>query len=836
MKIELSKNGAGFSACNGEFPQDIKIAQMCLDIAGCIIIILNKDQTVSFINKKGCEILGFEAEEIIGRDWFDAYVPEHYRDEVKAAFNILVAGGVYEIEHYENPILTREGKERIIAWHNTVLKDEKGAIVASLDSGEDITERRQAEEDLRKSEEKFRILFETSRDAIMTLDRHGFLDCNKACLEIFGCAAKDQFISKHPGEWSPPRQADGRDSREAARECIETAYRVGMHSFEWTHKRFDGTTFPAEVLLSRSDFQDRTFLQATVRDITDRKVMEKEIQWMNQELQQTVAERTAELLMANRALEEDILERIQAEQAIRESERRYREMAELLPETVFECDEKGRLTFVNSRFYDAFGYSPEDVENSLTIFQMLTPEDRNRAGEAMKLLLGGESRRGNEYTALHKGGGTFPILLYSSPITHRGSYVGVRGFAADISDHKRVATELLKVQKLESVGILAGGIAHDFNNLLAAIIGYIDLTTINLPPETKNAQNLERARIACLQASELTKRLITFSRGGEPLCEKISLAEVVQESCGQALQGSPVRYRMELVENLWPILADEGQVKQVVHHLVLNAREAMPRGGIIIIAAGNVLIDEGTDLPLSKGAYVRWSMKDSGEGIPRDNLSRIFDPYFTTKDRGSEKGMGLGLAICYSVVKRHNGLILAESEPGVGSTFTIYLPAVVPEVSRPGSVALAPEELLEEVAVSRGKILLMDDEAYIRELMCDMIVALGYSVEVAQDGNEAIELCRKALAADRPFAAMILDLEIPGGLGGKFVIRRLLELDPGVKAIVASGYSNDPILNEYQSYGFKGAITKPFTLESLGNALREVIGSEEGGKGGWYKR
>jgi PAS domain S-box-containing protein len=186
--------------------------------------------------------------------------------------------------------------------------------------------------------------------------------------------------------------------------------------------------------------------------------MEKEIQWMNQELQLTVAERTAELLKANRALEEDILERMQAEQAIRESERRYRDMAELLPETIFECDENGRMTFVNSHFYEAFGYSPEDVEYGLTIFQMLVPEDRKRAKEAMKLLLGGELRRGNEYTASRKDGGTFPILVYSSPIMHQGSYVSVRGFAADISDHKRVAAELLKVQKLESIGILAGGV------------------------------------------------------------------------------------------------------------------------------------------------------------------------------------------------------------------------------------------------------------------------------------------------------------------------------------------------------------------------------------------
>jgi len=973
----------------------------------------------------------------------------------------------------------------------TLLKDDAGKIIFSVNSGEDITERRRAEEALREAEEKYRVLFETSRDAIMLLDRETVFDCNQACLDIYGCASKEQFVRKHPAEWSPSKQADGRDSREVAREHIERAFQEGAHLFEWIHKRQDGTTFPAEVLISCPGYGNRNVLQVVVRDIsdrkhaeerlsasekkyrnmfenavegmyqttpegrilsvnpaqakmfgyetpqemlndaqnvgqtyyvhpadrvrfqellerqgyvagfevenytknrekiwislntravkdatgrilyyegitenitqrklaekaladserrlseiaeflpdptfvinlkgevvlwnrameamtgvpakdmigkdnyehalpfyqvrrpmlidhvyhpegfskyytfirnegdtlwgeadlringkrfvlsgrakllcdsrgavvgaiesirdiTDRKMMEVEIRRMNEELQQTVTERTAELLKANRALEQDIEERIRVEEAVRESERRYREMAELLPETIFECDETGKLTFVNGQYYAKFGYSPEEFDRGLNIFQMLIPDDRERAQDAVRQILTGVRRSGAEYTGLRKNGEAFPILVNSSPLEYQGHYIGMRGFAIDISEHKRMAAERLKVQKLESIGILAGGIAHDFNNLLAAILGYIDLVRLNLPPEQKNDQDLERARNACLQASELTKRLITFSKGGEPLCQEISLVGLIKGTCDQTLRDSSVQYRMTFVERLWPVFADIGQLKQVVHHLVLNAREAMPDGGRIVISAENVVVDERTDLPLKRGAYVKWSMRDSGQGISRENLTRIFDPYFTTKDRGSEKGMGLGLAICYSVVKRHNGLILATSEPGVGSTFSVYLPAVVSAGIIPERFDFAQQESPVAVAVSAGRILLMDDEELIRDLMCAMLGAFGYHVEMAKNGDEAVDLYRKALAAGQPFAATILDLEIPGGLGGEFAIRQLLELDSGIKAIVASGYSNDPILKDYQRYGFKGAIAKPFTMEDLGKILEEVIGN-----------
>ncbi|MCX5855026.1 MAG: response regulator [Deltaproteobacteria bacterium] len=243
--------------------------------------------------------------------------------------------------------------------------------------------------------------------------------------------------------------------------------------------------------------------------------------------------------------------------------------------------------------------------------------------------------------------------------------------------------ELLKARKLESVGILAGGIAHDFNNLLAVIMGYINLAKTQLKPEDDIYQNMEMAEKSCLQASELTKRLITFSRGGAPLRKATSLAGLLRGSVDRTLLGSDIRCNLSLPDDLWPVFIDEGQMKQVIHHLVMNAREAMPDGGLITISAENSKVTEREGFPLKEGTYVQCSFKDHGIGIPGENLSRIFDPYFTTKDRYSTKGMGLGLAICYSIIKSHDGLITAASEPGSGAAFTIYLPAAAPQSGVP---------------------------------------------------------------------------------------------------------------------------------------------------------
>jgi CheY-like chemotaxis protein len=278
-------------------------------------------------------------------------------------------------------------------------------------------------------------------------------------------------------------------------------------------------------------------------------------------------------------------------------------------------------------------------------------------------------------------------------------------------------------------------------------------------------------------------------------------------------------------DDLWPVFADEGQLRQVARHLLKNAMEAMPEGGVITVTAMNRTVVEDDRLPLTDGRYVTWSVEDHGIGIPKENLSKIFDPYFTTKDRDSTKGMGLGLAICYSVVKRHNGLITVLSEPGSGTSLTIYLPASVAENApeEVGESGTTGRDTLEGASVSKGSILVMDDEELIQDLMRALLDQLGYTVEVARDGDEAIALYKKAKESGHPFAIVMLDLTVSRGMGGEFAIKKLLEIDPHVKAIAVSGYTDDQILMNHSRYGFKGAITKPFTLVTLKSYLDEIL-------------
>jgi PAS domain S-box-containing protein len=391
----------------------------------------------------------------------------------------------------------------------------------------------------------------------------------------------------------------------------------------------------------------------------------------------------------------------------------------------------------------------------------------------------------------------------------------------EMADRIKMEEELLRAHKLESVGILAGGIAHDFNNLLAAIMGYVELAKSCVHPGDVVYQTLARAEKSCLRASELTKQLITFSKGGAPLRRWMSLPELLRDLCDRDLRGSNIRCDLSLPNNLWPVFADEGQLRQVVHHLLQNAMEAMPEGGVITVRALNRTVSEYDELPLKDGRYVAWSVEDHGVGITEENLTKVFDPYFTTKDRYDTKGMGLGLAICYSVIKRHKGLITVVSEPGSRTSFTIYLPAAIPEGAAE-AVAKGDtdrRDIVEGATVRKGRILVMDDEKIVRDLMKLMLDQLGYDVEIAKDGDEAIALYKNAKELSQPFAMVILNLTIRGGMGGEFAIKKLLQIDPHVKAIAVSGYIDDHVLMNFREHGFKGAISKPFTLEKLGNVL-----------------
>jgi signal transduction histidine kinase/ActR/RegA family two-component response regulator len=420
-------------------------------------------------------------------------------------------------------------------------------------------------------------------------------------------------------------------------------------------------------------------------------------------------------------------------------------------------------------------------------------------------------RKASEGTILKKDGSESPVEV-STAIWAARDQPFLTVILRDTSERKKMEEELIKTSKLESLGILAGGIAHDFNNILTALLGNVSIAKTSVNPEDSLFKRLTEAEKACLRAKDLTQQLLTFSKGGTPIKKTVSLGELLKESADFALRGSNVRCEFSIAEDLWPVEIDEGQINQVINNLIINADQAMPEGGTIEIHAENTLLEAQDGLLLPEGKYVKISIKDQGVGIPREYLIKIFDPYFTTKYKGS----GLGLSTSYSIIKNHDGHIDVESQLGVGTIFTIHLPASKKKIP-------AMKRFKETPISGKGRILVMDDEETIRNLLFDMLKDLGYEVELVKDGNETIESYKKARYSGHPFDAVIMDLTIPGGMGGKEAIKILREIDPQLKAIVSSGFSNDPIMSDFHKYGFKGVIAKPYNVEDMSRILHRVI-------------
>jgi nitrogen-specific signal transduction histidine kinase/CheY-like chemotaxis protein len=512
----------------------------------------------------------------------------------------------------------------------------------------------------------------------------------------------------------------------------------------------------------------------------------------------------AELKKMNAQLQHEIAERSQAEEALARSEARYRAMVNAFDGFLYICSPDYRIEFMNDRMkkrvgYDATGEFCYKVLNERESICPWCVHDKVAKGETVRWEM--QSPKDNRW-----------YYVTNTPIYNTNGTVSKQAMFIDITDRKAREEELLYGRKLESIGILAGGIAHDFNNLLAGILGNIELAKMLTVREGNVYERLEEAGQATLRAKDLTMQLLTFSKGGEPVKSIIAIGELIKESVRFALRGSNVKCEFSIPDNLWPVDVDEGQMNQVVNNVIINADQAMPEGGTITVACENVTLGASEVPPLKEGKYIRISVEDRGIGISKEHLSRIFDPYFTTKQRGS----GLGLATSYSIIKKHHGQITVESARGVGTVIRIYLPASEGTVVKKD---VKKEELLK----GAGRILVMDDDEILRGASKSMLKVLGYEVALAQEGAEAIAAYQQAKEAGRPFDAVIMDLTIPGGMGGKETIKKLLEIDPAAKAIVSSGYSNDPVMAEYAKYGFRGAMIKPYRIKDLGAVISRVI-------------
>jgi PAS domain S-box-containing protein len=548
----------------------------------------------------------------------------------------------------------------------------------------------------------------------------------------------------------------------------------GFSLIETQQRRKDGSMLPVEINVRAFQHGGQTFMVSVVRDITERKRAEEALRSEKNKLEAVIA------AIGDGITLQDLDYRVLYQNSIHQAK---------------------QGNHVGEQCYRAYQHR-EIICDGCLLEQTFDDGQVHR----------------REATAI-TGDGVIHMEVSASPVRDgQGHIIAGIEVVRDITSRKLMETELHKAQKLESLGILAGGIAHDFNNLLTAILGSLSLLRLESSLDDKLRALVNEAERASLRARDLTRQLLTFSRGGAPVKKSALLPELIRETARFPLHGSSVKPQFDLPPTLWPAEIDEGQISQVIHNLVINAIQAMPGGGTVTITARNVTLAEAELPALPAGPYLKITISDTGIGIATEHLPKIFDPYFTTKQAGS----GLGLATTYSIIKSHGGLVTVDSLLGHGSNFHLYLPAAPVVTSTP-----APHhELSSPPLPRRGRILVMDDDDGVRAIAELMLHKMGFEVISARDGVEAIGLYQQSRQANDPFRALIIDLTIPGGMGGRDTIRELLAIDPQVKALVCSGYSHDPVMAHFRQYGFLGVVAKPFRYDDLERELTALLGTD----------
>ncbi len=530
----------------------------------------------------------------------------------------------------------------------------------------------------------------------------------------------------------------------------------------------------------------------------------------------------------------DFVMKVQHEKILVE-ERLSRSIIDQSTDVIIVCDARGKIIRVsrvvfdlvgrnclNERFDDVFRIHidkcKEKLSNNPPEFESFTIDH----------VIKGETFHFCEVSVEKSGNSATPSLLSATPLLDGSEQVvGCIVNLTDISRRKQIEQQLRQIHKIEAISTLTGGIAHDYNNLLAIIMGNLSMAQEDIDPHSLMGGLLHEIEQASLKARDLTHQFLTLSQGGHPRKERGSIQSLLKEIQGQA-QAHEASTVFSIQDDLRPVEFDSRQMHYAINNVLTNAVEAMPQGGTITIQAENKIIenqDKDSASPLKEGKYVKISIKDEGRGIPEKHLNRIFDPYFSTKEKGVQKGMGLGLATAYAIVEKHGGHIMVNSTTGVGTTVSIYLPASAAEsdVQRAERPELGPQSTIINQQSSIQRVLVMDDEEMLRTLAQKMLERLGYEVETVKDGAEAIETYKKHMGSGEPFGGVILDLTIKGGMGGAQAIKELIKIDPGVKAIVCSGYFNDPAMAHFEEHGFRGAMAKPYQIADLEHVLKKVL-------------
>jgi len=655
----------------------------------------------------------------------------------------------------------------------------------------EISQRKQSDTQLRESRELLSSITAAAMDAIVMIDPEGVIRYwNPAATEIFGYTV-EQAVGRGPFTFLvAPEKADALLADYRAWQATGASVLVGRR-FVSRGLRQNGEAFPMELALAAAPRADRLWACALLTDITER-------------------ERNEERLSL------------------------FAAAVEAAAEGIFIIDLEGRIVYANTAAGDQCGFKTAELvgrdggqlyRDPAIVTNTILPALR-RVGRWV-----------GEVPYVGRGGQTTRLWLVASLVRDsKGSPVAIVGLTRDLADQKRLETERLLSQKIESVGVLAGGLAHDFNNLLTIILGNLDLARLFAGSNPEVAEVLDHASEAALRAGDLTRQLITFSKGGQPTKRVGNLARTVRDTVLFAAAGSSLACEFVIPENLPHVDFDEGQIRQVFHNLVQNAREAMPGGGTLRVSASAIQLVEGDVLALPAGCYLRLEFTDSGTGIAEEHLTRIFDPYFSTKEMDAVKGRGLGLAVSYSIVRNHGGVITADSLIGKGTTIVVCLPEATSAVdeddeddeesrAEPAAAIESPESASERVpdGPSRGSVLVMDDAPLVREMAGAALHRLGYAASLCNSGAEAVVQYQIGLDSGKRFDAVILDLTVPGGLGGPETLARLLEIDPGVRAVLSSGYTNHPAVNNWAGMGFKAFIAKPYSLKAFEELLATLV-------------
>lgn len=753
-------------------------AENLLETANTIVVTLDSDARITTFNRFAEKLTGYSKAEVIGRNWIELFVPNGGKEVIPSVFEKAL-DNMPEVSQYENPIVIKNGEERLIQWNNNVLRNSDGEITGVLSIGMDVTRQKAAEELLRKSEEKFRVLTENTEDIVISYNIDGIITYINPRVEQYGYR-QEEVISRNIIDFvfQEDRDIVLRDFQKT----VSTGTEISTQ-FRIVGKNNNVYWVEDSARIQYDDDGNMSGLIGVIRDITERK---------------------------------------RAEAAIRESEERYRLLAETARDIILLHTIDGVITYANKAGLDFTGYMENEFIGKI-ITEIIPEKYQNTISERL-----GARLRGVKDTFLYElefvnaRGELIPLEVNSSPIVVDGKITSILVVARDISERKaaqeergKLEAQLRQSQKMEAIGQLAGGVAHDFNNLLMVIAGNCELAMMHIDSDDALYSDIQEIKATSDRAAQITRQLLAFSRKDIISPEVLNLNDIISEQMAflERLIYEDISIRTCLAEDLWNINIDPTQVHQILMNFTVNSCDAIEGSGTITIETRNAVFDEeycDNNIYANPGDYVLLSYTDSGNGIDSEIRDKVFEPFFTTKDKS--KGTGLGLSTVYGIVKQNDGIINVYSEPGMGATFNVYFPRCctnqVSDTSKKSELPLTGTET----------VMIVEDESNILNLVKKILSEYGYNIIVCKTVTEAIDKAQE----DNEIHLLLTDVVMPE-MNGRELNNIVKELKPGIKTLFMSGYSADVIANRGVIDHGVNFIQKPFQLTALIRKVREVL-------------